>query len=61
MGFTCMGTKIKTPVAIDDKIVIQDMVTLSSTFDYRLVNPAIIAKFTATMTKYIEDPASMQN
>jgi len=60
MGYTCMGASDKKPAAVGDKIEIQDMVTLSNTIDYRLLNPEIFSRFSKTMCGYIEDPASMQ-
>lgn len=44
------------PVAVDGDIKIRKMLPLSITFDHRIMDGAMVAKFTNTIIKHLEDP-----
>jgi pyruvate dehydrogenase E2 component (dihydrolipoamide acetyltransferase) len=50
-----IGRIRRCPVVHDDQIVIRDQVTLSLTFDHRIVDGAPAARFLQTLTAVIED------
>lgn len=47
---------IKTPVVIDDQIVIRPMVNLTLSFDHRMIDGDYAAAFLQTLQSYLEDP-----
>ena len=51
-----VGRILKKPVIHDDEIVIRSMLTLSLTFDHRVVDGAPAAQFLQTVSNYIQDP-----
>lgn len=51
-----VGRILKKPIVHDDEIVIRSMLTLSLTFDHRVVDGAPAAQFLQTVTGYIQDP-----
>ncbi|MBX9677262.1 MAG: 2-oxo acid dehydrogenase subunit E2 [Gemmataceae bacterium] len=51
-----MGRIRRVPVVVDDQIAIRDQVTLSLTFDHRIVDGAPAARFLQTLTKLVEAP-----
>jgi pyruvate dehydrogenase E2 component (dihydrolipoamide acetyltransferase) len=51
-----IGAIIREPAAVDEKIVIRDRLTLSLTFDHRIVDGAPAAKFLAELRQAIEQP-----
>ena len=51
-----VGRILKKPVVHDDEIVIRSMLTLSLTFDHRVVDGAPAAQFLQTVSGYIQDP-----
>ena len=51
-----VGRILKKPVVDDDEIVIRSMLTLSLTFDHRVVDGAPAAQFLQTVSGYIQDP-----
>ena len=51
-----VGRILKKPVVHDDEIVIRSMLTLSLTFDHRVVDGAPAAQFLQTVSNYIQDP-----
>jgi pyruvate dehydrogenase E2 component (dihydrolipoamide acetyltransferase) len=53
-----IGRIHKQPSVVDNQIVPRDKVTLSLTFDHRLVDGAPAARFLQTLTKGIESPAA---
>ncbi len=51
-----VGRILKKPVVHEDEIVIRNMLTLSLTFDHRVVDGAPAAQFLHTIAGYIQDP-----
>ncbi len=51
-----VGRILKKPVVDNDEIVIRSMLTLSLTFDHRVVDGAPAAQFLQTVSNYIQDP-----
>ena len=51
-----VGRILKKPVVHDDEIVIRSMLTLSLTFDHRVIDGAPAAQFLQTVSGYIQDP-----
>ena len=52
-----VGRIARRPVAIDDQITVRDMMTLSLTFDHRIVDGAPAARFLQTLVRLIENSA----
>ena len=51
-----VGRILKKPVVHEDEIVIRSMLTLSLTFDHRVIDGAPAALFLQTVSGYIQDP-----
>ena len=51
-----VGRILKKPVVHNDEIAIRSMLTLSLTFDHRVIDGAPAAQFLQTVVSYIEDP-----
>jgi pyruvate dehydrogenase E2 component (dihydrolipoamide acetyltransferase) len=51
-----VGAIVREPAVVDDKIVIRDKLTLSLTFDHRVVDGAPAARFLADLRQAIEQP-----
>ena len=51
-----VGRVLKKPVVHNDEIAIRSMLTLSLTFDHRVVDGAPAAQFLQTVAGYIQDP-----
>ena len=51
-----VGRILKKPVVHEDEIVVRSMLTLSLTFDHRIVDGAPAAQFLQTVSSYIQDP-----
>ena len=51
-----VGRILKKPVVHEDEIVARSMLTLSLTFDHRVVDGAPAAQFLQTVSGYIQDP-----
>jgi len=51
-----VGKIKKRPVVIEDKIEIRDILTLSLSFDHRIIDGAQAAMFTNEIMKYLEKP-----
>ena len=51
-----VGRILKKPVVHNDEIVARNMLTLSLTFDHRVVDGAPAAQFLQTISDYIQDP-----
>lgn len=51
-----VGRILKKPVVHNDEIVIRSMLTLSLTFDHRVVDGAPAAQFLQRVSNYIQDP-----
>lgn len=54
-----VGRIIKKPAVVNDEIVIASMMTLSLSFDHRIVDGAQAAQFLKCIKTYLEDPVSM--
>ena len=54
-----VGRIIKKPVVHNDEIAIRSMLTLSLTFDHRVVDGAPAAQFLQTVSQYIQNPYLM--
>lgn len=52
-----VGRIVKEPAVVEDKIVVQHRMTLSLTFDHRILDGAPAAKFLGTLTDLLENPA----
>jgi pyruvate dehydrogenase E2 component (dihydrolipoamide acetyltransferase) len=50
-----LGRIVRRPAAVDDKLFIRDEMTLSLTFDHRLVDGAPAARFLQTIARLIEN------
>ncbi|MFO0918353.1 MAG: dihydrolipoamide acetyltransferase family protein [Planctomycetaceae bacterium] len=50
-----LGRIIRRPAAVDDKLFIRDEMTLSLTFDHRIVDGAPAARFLQTIARLIEN------
>lgn len=46
----------KTPVVVDNQIIIRDMSYLSVSFDHRVLDGAMAAEFMSAVKRYLEDP-----
>ena len=53
-----VGRIVREPTVVEDQIVPRDMVTLSLTFDHRIVDGAPAARFLATLRECLEQPAA---
>ena len=53
-----VGRILRQPVAVQDNIVLRDIITLSLTFDHRALDGAPAARFLQTLTKLVESPLS---
>ena len=51
-----VGRILKKPVVDNDEIVVRSMLTLSLTFDHRVIDGAPAAQFLQTVAGYIQDP-----
>jgi pyruvate dehydrogenase E2 component (dihydrolipoamide acetyltransferase) len=52
-----VGRIAKRPVVVGDTIVVRETLTLSLTFDHRIIDGAPAAKFLQTLSQMIENPA----
>ena len=52
-----LGRIHKQPAVVDNEIVPRDMLTLSLTFDHRVVDGAPAARFLQTVSNHLENPA----
>lgn len=53
-----LGRISREPVVVDEKVVIRDQITLSLTFDHRIVDGAPAARFLQTVGQAIENPSA---
>ena len=51
-----VGRILRQPVAVEETIVLRDIITLSLTFDHRALDGAPAARFLQTLAKLIESP-----
>ncbi len=54
-----VGRIVKKPAVVNDEIVVASMMTLSLSFDHRIVDGAQAAQFLKCIKTYLEDPVSM--
>jgi len=54
-----VGRIVKKPAVVNDEIVIASMMTLSLSFDHRVVDGAQASQFLKCIKTYLEDPMSM--
>jgi pyruvate dehydrogenase E2 component (dihydrolipoyllysine-residue acetyltransferase) len=52
-----VGRILRQPVAVEETIVLRDIITLSLTFDHRALDGAPAARFLQTLAKLIESPS----
>jgi pyruvate dehydrogenase E2 component (dihydrolipoamide acetyltransferase) len=52
-----VGRVAKRPAVVGDTVVPRDQVTLSLTFDHRIVDGAPAARFLQTLARVVENPA----
>ena len=57
-GEDVMHGDLREPAVVEDQIVPRDMITLSLTFDHRIVDGAPAAHFLATLRGCLEQPAA---
>ena len=55
-GILAVSATIKTPVVIDDEIVIRPMMNVTLSFDHRIVDGAYAAKFLGRVKTLLQDP-----
>ncbi|AFA48037.1 dihydrolipoamide acetyltransferase family protein [Acetobacterium woodii] len=55
-GILALAATIKTPVVIDDEIVIRPMMNITLSFDHRIVDGDYAAQFVAYIGNLLEDP-----
>jgi pyruvate dehydrogenase E2 component (dihydrolipoamide acetyltransferase) len=55
-----IGRARRVPVFVNDQVVARDMVTLSLTFDHRIVDGAPAAKFLQTLVRHTEDSTTWE-
>ncbi len=55
-GILAVGATVKTPVVVDDEIVIRPMMNITLSFDHRIVDGDYAAQFVAYIGKLLEDP-----
>ena len=58
-GILAVGAIKKTPVVIDDEIVIRPMMALQLSFDHRIVDGGPAAQFLVRIKEFIEEPTLM--
>jgi len=56
-----LGSIEKRPVVVDDKIVIQNQMTLNATIDHRYVDGTEIAKLSKAMRYHLENPDTLDS
>ncbi|WP_373481476.1 dihydrolipoamide acetyltransferase family protein [Acetobacterium sp.] len=55
-GILALAATVKTPVVVDDEIVIRPMMNITLSFDHRIVDGDYAAQFVAYIGKLLEDP-----
>ena len=50
---------VKRPVVRDDQIVIREMLYLSPSFDHRIIDGAVAARFVSALKALLEDPDAL--
>ena len=60
VAILAVGKIAKRPVALeDDSIVVRQMLTLSLTFDHRVIDGGMSGRFTRHVIRYLQNPAEM--
>lgn len=55
--FVCLVGQVKpTPWVVDDQVVVRPVITVSATFDHRVIDGNKIGKFVRTVKSYVENP-----
>jgi hypothetical protein len=60
MGLFCIGSIIKKPIVVDDKIVIAPMMNVTQTGDHRYGDASIFTPLARVFKGYIEDPENFK-
>lgn len=60
MGLFCIGSIVKKPIVVDDKIVIAPMMNVTQTGDHRYGDAAVFTPLTKAFKGYIEDPENFK-
>ena len=55
-GILAIGAIKKTPVVVEDEVVVKPMMSLTLSYDHRIVDGAPAAQFLAAVKKYLEKP-----
>ena len=55
-GILAIGAIKKTPVVVDDEVVIRPIMSLTLSYDHRIVDGAPAAQFLAAIKRYLEQP-----
>ncbi|MCQ2499816.1 MAG: 2-oxo acid dehydrogenase subunit E2 [Lachnospiraceae bacterium] len=58
-GILAVGAITKTPVVVNDQIVIRPMMSVTLSYDHRIVDGAPAAEFLRRVKEYIEEPTLM--
>ena len=58
-GILALGAITKTPVVIGDEIVIRPIMSMTLTYDHRIVDGAPAAQFLGRVKQYVEEPTLM--
>ncbi len=58
-GILALGKIQETPVVIDHEIVIRPMMSMTLSYDHRVVDGAPAAQFLVRVKEYIEEPTLM--
>ena len=58
-GILALGAIKKTPVVIDDEIVVRPMMSVQLSYDHRIMDGAVAAKFLVRVKEYMEEPTLM--
>ena len=58
-GILALGAIKKTPVVIDDEITVRPMMSITLSYDHRIVDGAPAAEFLVRVKEYIEEPTLM--
>ncbi len=58
-GILALGAITKTPVVVGDEIVIRPIMSMTLTYDHRIVDGAPAAQFLGRVKQYVEEPTLM--
>jgi pyruvate dehydrogenase E2 component (dihydrolipoamide acetyltransferase) len=58
-GILAIGAIQKTPVVIGDEIVVRPIMSMTLTYDHRIIDGAPAAEFLGRVKKYVETPSLM--